>query len=264
MRLGTTMNELHERVAHCRGEIEALSKSIETWAERAITYCEYPYPHAAIAEVKAYSISGRQHAEPPIGLRSATGMIANELRACLDGLACTLADRHSGGHAGTYFPISKTQAIFEDDGRKKMKRLSPSDQVTIAALKPYGGGDSNLFGLHELDRNRKHIRLGRTATHGGVALGGDPPALILETFEHGEFRDITVNGVHIEQLSVNTTQFPELEERIVVLEGIPLELEARPLPTLVFAEPPQLHGERVDEWLGLVADRVEQIVALFD
>ena len=88
----------------------------------------------------------------PDSVHATTGMILNALRSSLDVLAVSLAERNSATVTNdVYFPISASQAVFLDDGLKKIKRLSQADIAVIKNLKPYKGGDDLLYALHTLN-----------------------------------------------------------------------------------------------------------------
>lgn len=95
-------------------------------------------------------------------INAEAGAIINSLRSSLDLLANKLAERH--GHIGkkdVYFPICASRADFQSRGRKKIKRLSATDQAAIECLQPYHGTDIPLllWSLHDLDVTRKHRQL---------------------------------------------------------------------------------------------------------
>src|SRR5690606_30122742 len=71
----------------------------------------------------------------PPEFRIEAGTILHELRAALDHLACVLAIRNGKSAKDTYFPISRSLAVFEDDGiKRKLRNLSDADKKVIAAL----------------------------------------------------------------------------------------------------------------------------------
>lgn len=257
------LTEFHERVHHCRVELSDLDAIGREWAARGVQFSGVPAGHALLANPTKYSLRATILEEPPVAFRSKTGMIANELRSCLDGLACQLAIRHSGSEAGTYFPISKSKAIFDDDGRRKMKRLSSADQNTIAQLAPYQGGDDLLFGLHELDRTRKHIRLGAAVGRSTIALGIGGVFKVTGGAS-GVLSQCEVDGVWIERIEFHDPGVPPIGQPVTVAEGIPWGLPATPTVDICFQEPIELADLSVVLTLSRLADRVAEIVTLFD
>src|SRR5262245_54788154 len=72
-----------------------------------------------------------READPiPRLINAEAGAIINSIRSSLDLLANKLAERN--GHIGkkdVYFPICLVPAEFQSRGRKKIKRLSATDQM---------------------------------------------------------------------------------------------------------------------------------------
>lgn len=147
--------ELFERLLYAQTKAHQLNKAMIEFIDSAVRYHERPSPNKPGITI----VSAELMALPPIDFRIEAGQIANELRSILDAAACERAEANCGDSKNTYFPISKTDAVFLDDGRRKMKKLSASDQDYIASLKPWGGGNPTLFPLHEADRVRKHSKL---------------------------------------------------------------------------------------------------------
>ena len=101
----------------------------------------------------------------PRDLRACTGAAIGALRSSLDHLAVALAKRNGAEKTrDVYFPISRDEKTFLDDGLKKLKRLSSADIAAIRNIKPYGGGQELLVALHSVNTGHKHSNL--------VALGG--------------------------------------------------------------------------------------------
>jgi hypothetical protein len=103
--------------------------------------------------------------EVPVSVRVKSGMLLNETRSVLDALACMLANRNVGANRETSFPVCRDEQAFRDKrAQKKISRLSESDRCLIARHKPWAGGNDDIFLLHEIDRQRKHVRLSACAT----------------------------------------------------------------------------------------------------
>lgn len=103
-------------------------------------------------------------------------------RNSLDYMAVALAEANGAvDPTDTYFPITKTEEGLRDKRTlKKIRALDPADQQRILDLKPYGGGNDTLYALHELNRERKHRRLGVVASVPGLSsIGGGPGGLRL-------------------------------------------------------------------------------------
>lgn len=151
--MASDLDELSQRLSYLESKIKLLHEHVRSFISQSVLIQPIPSPDGSV------SLTATLRDAPPISIRSESGTITNELRAILDALACQLAIRHSGKAAETYFPISKSQAIFNTDGRKKMRLLASDDQKQIEALRPWLGGHRTLFRLHEADRIRKHQRL---------------------------------------------------------------------------------------------------------
>ncbi len=79
-----------------------------------------------------------------------------------------IAIQHSGSSRGTYFPLGKTEQIFEDELREKTKKLPPGARDLIRGLRPYLGGNDLLWALHDLNRGDKHASRITAALRGGI------------------------------------------------------------------------------------------------
>jgi hypothetical protein len=100
-------------------------------------------------------------------INAEVGVIINSLRSSLDLLASALAIRNGKRPCRDHhFPIylSLDDFIKPKNATKRKKWLSDKQMMTIEKLKPYKGGDNELFALHHLDIARKHVRLIRFQT----------------------------------------------------------------------------------------------------
>lgn len=126
----------------------------------------------------------------PPELAAIMGDSIHSLRSALDLVTCELAKKNGATSRSalreTYFPISASQEIFEkgtvnsngvwsNPGINKIKRLSDEDKERIKALRPYKGGNENLWHLHQLDILDKHISL--VATVGKLVTYTGPSAI---------------------------------------------------------------------------------------
>lgn len=232
------LNEIHGRIAFCRAQNTILAQSVQTFVRStvAIRY-DASTPPWVVAKAKMTE-------DVPIGIRSQTGQIINELRSCLDGLACTLAERNGKTTSGTYFPISKDSTIFAVDGPAKTKKLSPADQVKLLKFQTHGDAEPELFGMHELDRNRKHIRLS------------------LQIAEHTGF-SLNSGGVSkLKQLACGPLSTGVEESLVAIISDRPFGISF--LFDIVFADPPQLSGCGVIAAIHSFSMEAERIVSAFD
>jgi hypothetical protein len=104
-----------------------------------------------------------QRDELPRSLNVEIGAYLNTLRSSLDILASALAVRHDiCAPEDAYFPFARSEASFGAPGSRSAKfiaGLPPAERAHIEALKPYMGGNEDLWSLHQLDILRKHRRL---------------------------------------------------------------------------------------------------------
>lgn len=105
-------------------------------------------------------ISLRSPLSPHFKAKVAT--IIQAQRASLDYLACALAVANDVLNLReVYFPITSSySALMSPSTMNKIRLLHPDDQRKILDLKPYKGGNNTLFLLHDLNKVRKHRRLG--------------------------------------------------------------------------------------------------------
>lgn len=230
------LSEIRERLAFCHSQASELRLEIRTFFDTNLEQRIVHMPDSIHVQI-------RLEKPIPTSIRSRAGLIVHEARSCLDGLACVLAIRNGQTTAGTYFPISKSQEIFETDGHKKMKKLAQEDQENIAALKPYGGGDNLLFGMHEFDRNRKHIRL-------NAASGGAGHMAVNTT---GSFHFI--EGLPIKALSH--------EWQSAARFSLESQFTATCRGSVTIEEPEQLRNRPLQEILEVLLSKTSNIVESF-
>jgi hypothetical protein len=236
--LAEDLTEIDERLQHCWVELGRFKQSVMDFSDHGFaTRWEQAGPFICVYATMLKLV--------PTSLRSQAGMILNEVRACLDSLACTLAIRARNETKQVYFPISKTKEVFETDGMKKIKKLKPEDQKKIINLKPYQGENHRLWHLHEADRIRKHTRLIMSgASGGGMGFG---------------------NGTMITSMFVNTAApfFDDLnvEQKVAQIfhQGTaPIQI----IFGMRYSEPP-LYGARVEFVIEDSIQVATEIVRLF-
>jgi hypothetical protein len=240
------LSELLERVEFCGKRSQELQARILQLAGNSISHWLFPWGQPGVGEIKAKLL-----VPPPVSLRQEVGMIVNEQRSILDALACTLATRNGANHTkDVYFPITKTrEGFYEDLGRRKIRKLSVTDQDAIEKLKPWlptvedpGDGNITLFQLHEADRVRKHRNLLKWACLGRVFPTG--------------------NG-HIGSMSTSPVVFHEVgkEERLAFFTGVTCDLGVQ--LDIIYIEPEALAGHPVSALLPAFNDAVADIVRSF-
>ncbi|ESW92917.1 hypothetical protein NKL07_21785 [Mesorhizobium sp. C280B] len=197
------MTEIHERLDFCGLEIERFAREVMAYANHGFKsrMADFPSSPSPVKHIYATMVK-----PIPIALRCRAGMIANEIRACLDALACVLAARNGQDTKGVYFPVKENAAEFAKDGRNKIKKLSGIDQGVIASVQPYQPGNSGiLYLLHEADIFRKHIKLvmsgggagGIGFGSGGAAFMGSTntaPPLFTEMKKEFKVHEVIVSG----------------------------------------------------------------------
>jgi len=109
------------------------------------------------AKTGEYVYRVRIHKPIPVCISAIIGDIVHNLRSALDQLICdlVLANRKQI-RRGTGFPISATVKHFEKASVGKIKGISTKADRFIRRLKPYKGGNTPLWILHELDALDKH------------------------------------------------------------------------------------------------------------
>jgi hypothetical protein len=104
-----------------------------------------------------------QREELPRSLNVEIGAYLNTMRSSLDILASVLAGRYGVcAPENAYFPITRSEARFRAKGSRSanfVAGLPPAERKRLEALKPYHGGNDDLWSLHLLDIMRKHRRL---------------------------------------------------------------------------------------------------------
>jgi hypothetical protein len=137
-------------------QLPALEKQINSWLRtNVVVEVEDAGPSNALVAV--------QKDELPRSLNVAIGAYLNTIRSSLDILASSLALRYGiCAPEDAYFPISKSEAAFRALGSRAAQFVSglpPQERASLEALKPYQGGNDDLWSLHRLDITRKHRRL---------------------------------------------------------------------------------------------------------
>ena len=238
------LQELFERINWARSEISQVNEELLSWVKADIILAskiEPDQPH--IIQLLAH------YRQPiPLGCRARSGVIVNELRSCLDGLASKLAIRNAKTPRGVYFPICDNEADFDTDPRLsgKIKKLAPEDQAIIVSTKPFAvlrsGEPGNLliYGLHKADIMRKHIELLPCNTGTSIAL-----------------KNGSVGYMY--SISKNITEKPEVMAWISTGSIAEISLT----PQFLYSQPEVLNGRRVIDTLHDFANEVEKVVKLF-
>jgi hypothetical protein len=139
-----------------RDRLPALEECINSWLKlNVVVEVEDAGPSDVLVSV--------QRDEPPRSLNVEIGAYLNTIRSSLDILASSLAARYNiCAPEDAFFPISKSEAAFRAPSGKAaqfVSALPPIERSRLEALKPYQGGNGDLWSLHRLDILRKHRRL---------------------------------------------------------------------------------------------------------
>jgi hypothetical protein len=84
------------------------------------------------------------------------GDAVHNLRVALDYLACELVRSAGVEPKGVYFPICETVERYMSEAGGKIKGMPQAAKDEIDKIRPYGGGNDGLWGLHKLDIIDKH------------------------------------------------------------------------------------------------------------
>ena len=99
----------------------------------------------------------RVRRNPPLHWSALVGDAIHNARSALDHLAWALVEL-DGGVPGehTYFPIGKQETGYGKSLRSALQGTRPETRDSVRALRPWGGGDDQLWLLHQLDILDKH------------------------------------------------------------------------------------------------------------
>jgi hypothetical protein len=108
-------------------------------------------------------IIGYEREPFPLSFSVEYGAYINVIRSSLDIMACAVATRHNITQLdNVYFPVASSEDKFiggNYKGHQFIERLPKPERDRFVSLKPYKGGDNDIWLLHHLDIERKHRRL---------------------------------------------------------------------------------------------------------
>ncbi len=243
--------EAHQRLDYCDAESADLTIKISAFFQNSF---EIRFQRSFETKVLhgdfETHIQARITSPVPIEIRAKVGNIINEARSVLDHLANVLAERNGFPNSRrTYFPVSETIEKFREDGKKKIAKLRQEDQDLIVELQPMGEKRPLIYGFHEFDIIRKHIRLGVQvpALDGFGVSSPDGGNIIIDYLK--PIRPAPKLG-----LEWNTIY------RFRALTRVRLT----PNVQLTFISPVQISGQSVTSALPALVREVRQIVTMFD
>lgn len=141
------------KIERAKGHIADLQSAIKTFHETR------PYELIKEQDPKTGEDVYRMkvHKDVPFEIGGIIGDAVHNLRAALDLLVCDLVRSNMKQVVrGNGFPISRTANHFESNSVGKIKGVNRRAERLIRRLKPYEGGNTPLWILHELDALDKH------------------------------------------------------------------------------------------------------------
>jgi hypothetical protein len=119
------------------------------------------------------------HKRPPVEWSLLVGDAVHNARSALDHIAWGLVEAGGGKPTrDTCFPIGDTEAAFNKSAKKALAGAAQSSIDAVSALKPWQGGDPNLWRLHQLDIVDKHrLLLAVSSASSGIFLMPNFPNL---------------------------------------------------------------------------------------
>lgn len=246
-------------------------------------------PYTVVSHIEANGaeeVWGFQLTEPiPADVSNVAYEIIHNLRTALDNAAAAISLQHSGSTSQTYFPFGKTAQIFEDEVRRKVKKL-PADAIAIIRqLKPYKGGDDLLWAIHDLDREDKHVGLRpvnlgsayttnaelalhsgkiiRVGPRSGAHMVPDDKGNLTQT-THGVQPRIETNGPPGRRNHVVYDSPDNSMEFLTTTPGAKFEGDFEPTLNIAFAQVSGADGQPIVQVLSDMRDLVERILLAFD
>ncbi len=143
-----------------KAQLPALRKRIDAWLKLNL-YAEVVNHDP---DCPNNVIVCRQKEPLPLSFNVEVGAYLNVLRSSLDILATSLAKRYGGISRleNVYFPVARSADAFAKrkfKGAEFIDTLPKVPRERLEALKPYEGGNEELWTLHQLDIMRKHRKL---------------------------------------------------------------------------------------------------------
>ena len=152
---------VQQQLAGCRIKIKRAKKHINDLEKEIVAFRDRN-PYLVVKDFNAqtglnfWQLKVRE--DIPEMWPAIIGDAIHNLRSSLDILGCALVLHQSPGAniSSIHFPIGANLNVFEAGLAKHMKRASQKAVRTIRRLKPYKGGNTLLWQLHQLDIRDKH------------------------------------------------------------------------------------------------------------
>ena len=162
---------IHRKVKRAKHHIEELDRRIHEFFRGG----PHPYPVIREEDTETGDLIFKLGKCIPIpdDFPAIIGDVLQNLRTALDHLAWQLviANGNKPIDGQTGFPIAETAKKYEAMLDRKVQGMSQGAINRICAFKPYGGGNEDLWGLHELNNADKHRSLFVVgAAHTGVGI----------------------------------------------------------------------------------------------
>lgn len=173
------MSIVDERLKHVTLKVKRAYEHISAFEQQLRIFLESrPYKVGAKRDPKNRKlIYYVESAEPiPDCLFLIAGDAIQNLMSALDHLAYQIVSSDTSDNPpnpkGIYFPIADDSAKYEANKRKKMEGARQQTFDAVDALKPYKGGNDQLWILHRLNNIEKHrLLLTAGSQAGGINLG---------------------------------------------------------------------------------------------
>lgn len=205
----------------------------------------------------------------PLKLSALLGDTIHNLRSALDHLAYQLVLLGTGTTPSSqiYFPIAEDPAKYLDQRRRQLKGAKPAATATVDGLKPYKGGNDELWMLHRLNNIDKHrVLITAGSAFRSMNIG---PHLHRTMQEHlgsspmGEkFKEIRFDLL----LRPADREFPLAAGVELFIDGpdakVNEEIQFR--FEVAFGEPGIAYGVPMVETLASLVKRVEDVLPLFE
>jgi len=156
------MLTFNERLKHVTLKIDRAEEHIKSLEHQLNSFLtSLPYKVRTKHNSERKIIYYVESAEPtPDCLSLIAGDVIQNLISALDHLAYQIVCRDTGDNPPNpkriYFPIAENLAKYESSKRKKMDGAQQRTFDALDALKPYKGGNENLWALHQLNNIEKH------------------------------------------------------------------------------------------------------------
>ncbi len=188
---------------------EEIIQEIDTKAAR--------YFHSGVVNCYRKEVPGRGYqivaslSHPaPRTLPAIIGGAAGQMRSALDKMVGALAVLNGRSDEGVNFPFGgpKRQPFPNADHRRRVNKLTDAQKAKIFELKPFLGGDDDLWSLNQLTTKTKHgdglISVATGPSFNGTSLGFDTPT------------DMVSGGIVLSSGGVSAVQIPVGEEVALV------------------------------------------------